>query len=146
MSINITFPDNTGEITDAIRKTIGRAVIFHSQTSISECGSCSLDPISRKSTDSFCSECGGNYFIPVFADVVVTGHVTWKGTDLFNWQTGGQLFEGDCRIQIKYTLRNLQLVTVTGYVTVDGQDFSMKSKIFRGVPESNRIIVDLELK
>lgn len=146
MSINIVFPDNTEEVIDAIRLTIGRVITFHSQTSISGCSSCSLDPISGKSTDSFCSECNGNYFTPIFTDVVVTGHVIWKDTDLFNWQSGGQLFEGDCRIQIKYTPSNLELITVTGYVTVDGRDLSIKSSILRGVPESNRIIVDLELK
>lgn len=146
MSINIVFPDNTEEVIDAIRSTIGRTITFHSQTSISGCSSCSLDPISGKSTDSFCSECDGNYFTPIFTDVVVTGRVTWKDTDLLDWQSGGQLFEGDCRIQIKYTPSNLELVTVTGYVTVDGRDLSIESNILRGVPESNRIIIDLELK
>jgi len=146
MTISVSFPSNTGEVVDAIREAIGRPVIFHSQTSISGCGSCSLDPISRKSTDSFCTECEGDYFVPILTDFTVSGHVTWKGADLLDWQTGGQLFEGDCRIQIKHTTRNLNLVSVTGYVTVDGRDLSIAKKIFRGVPESNRIIVDLELK
>jgi len=146
MSINISFPDDTEDIIDAIRGAIGRPVTFHSQTSISGCGTCTLDPISLRATDSFCPECGGDYYIPVLTDVVVTGHVTWKGVDLFDWQTGGQLFDGDCRVQIKHTDANLLLVTATGYVTVDGRDLSIKSKIFRGVPTSNRIIVDLELK
>ena len=145
MSFSISFPENTEEIIDEIRGAIGRLVSFYTQTAISGCANCSLDPISRKSTDSFCPNCGGDYFIPVYTEVQVSGHVTWKGTDLFDWQTGGQLFDGDCRVQIKNTARNRNLLEVSGYVMVDGRTLDIKQKIFRGVPQSNRIIIDLEL-
>lgn len=147
MSFSVSFPDNTEEVIDAIRGTIGRLVIFYTQVSVSGCvaSGCSLDPISRKSINSFCATCGGDYFIPVYSGIAISGHVTWQGADLFDWQTGGQLFEGDCRVQIKNTAEHRNIISTSGYVVVDDREFRIKSKLFRGVPEPNRIIVDLEL-
>lgn len=147
MSFAVSFPDNTEEIIDSIRGAIGRLVTFYMQVSVSGCvaSGCSLDPISRKSTNSFCDTCNGDYFIPVYSGIAISGHVTWQGADLFDWQTGGQLFEGDCRVQIKYTEANENMINASGYVVVDDNTFRIKRKIFRGVPDTNRIIVDLEL-
>jgi len=147
MSFTVSFPENTEEVIDAIRGAIGRLITFQTQVAISGCvaSGCSLDPISRKSTNSFCDTCGGDYFIPVYSGVLVSGHVTWQGADLIDWQTGGRLFEGDCRVQIKNTEANRNLVTTSGYILVDDRTLRIKRKIFRGVPDPNRIIIDLEL-
>lgn len=128
-------------IIDDIRNQIGRGVEFYVPT-YSGCGICVLDPYTNTSTDSTCSGCDGEYWIPSYAITVITGHITWGSSDLLNWQTGGQLFEGDCRIQIKYTAENIQVVEGTEYLVADEKKLEVQSKILRGVPTLNRIILD----
>lgn len=141
----ITFPINTEDIIDDIRDVIGRTVTFVTVSSIACTASgCSLDPITNTGTNSFCVTCSGLYWIPSETDYLVKAHVTWGNADILNWSTAGQMFDGDCRIQVKSTVA---ITTVLDgeidRVEVDGQNFEIKSKIYRGVPTVNRILIDL---
>jgi len=128
-------------IIDDIRGLIGRPVAFHTPT-YSGCGTCSLDPVSNTSTDSFCITCGGVYWIPSYTITTVTGHVTWGPADIMNWYTGGKQFEGDCRVQIKYQNTTRDLLDNVEFLVVDGKSLEITSEILRGVPEINRVLLD----
>ena len=138
-----TFPSDTADSIDAIRGAIGRDVTFSIPT-ISACSVCTLDPITNTSTDSFCTTCSGEYWIETYTPVVVSAHVTWGYSEQLGWVTGGQLAEGDCRVQIKYTTVNLNAVDTAKFVTVDGKKLTVIKKILRGVKQLNRILVDLK--
>jgi hypothetical protein len=60
-----------------------------------------------------------------------------------DWATGGQIYEGDCRAQIKYTVANLSLVEDAKWLVIDGKKMSIIKVIYRGVPQVNRILLDL---
>lgn len=141
--MNITFPETTTETIDAIRGTIGRDITFVVTVSSISCHVCELDPITNTSMDQFCVYCSGLYYTPVYSGYTISGHVTWAGADIMGWVTGGQYFDGDCRVQIKYTAENLTIVDNTKYVEVDNKILTIKSKILRGVQNLNRIILDL---
>ena len=104
---------------------------------------CSLDPITDTGTNSFCVTCSGLYWIPVFSNYSVNAHITWGNADQLNWVTGGQLIDGDCRVQVKYTSELITELDRTDYVIVDEKNFEINSKIYRGVPELNRVLIDL---
>jgi len=143
---NIIFPSNTREIINAIRGAIGRIVYFTYVASSASCTTCVLDPVTGTSTDSFCPECSGLYWIPIWSSMPISGHVTWGKHDVLKWESVGQYFDGDCRVQIEYTPENVVIVDntqKTGYVKVDGKELEIKSRIFRGVKELNRILVNL---
>jgi len=142
--MTISFPDDTENTIDAIRNAIGRYVTFVtvSATACTASG-CGLDPVTNTSTNSFCTTCSGLYWIPNLSTYVVKAHVTWGNADQLNWVTGGQFFEGDCRIQVKYTPELLAEIERTDHVLVDNKKFEMQSKIYRGVPEINRVLIDL---
>jgi len=139
----ITWPSNTKSIIDEIRGAIGRDVTFHIVASSIPCDYCDLDPTTNTSIDSFCPVCSGNYWIPVYSGVTISGHVTWGNADILNWQTGGMLMDGDCRIQIEYTPENITVVDATEWVEVDNKELEIKKRIYRGVKELNRIILNL---
>lgn len=138
----ITFPSNTEEIIDEIRGAIGRDVNFIT-TTFTECTVCELDPITDTSLDSFCIYCSGLYHIPVYSSYTTSGHIMWGNVDELNWVAGGQFFDGDARVQIKYTGTMLTVLDQLDHVEVDSKNFEVKSKIFRGVPSINRIILNL---
>jgi hypothetical protein len=138
----VTFPDNTEEIIDSIRGAIGRDVEFVTST-FTECYVCEQDPITGTSLDSFCIYCSGLYFIPVYSSYSVSGHITWGNAEQLNWVTGGQYFDGDARVQIKYTSEALTVLDQLDHVVIDNKTFKEKSRIYRGVPELNRILIDL---
>ena len=140
--MEILFPEDTEETIDAIRDAIGRDVLFVTAT-YSGCNTCSLDPTTNTSTDSFCPTCSGIYWIPTYTENAINAHVTWAGADIMGWVAGGQYFDGDCRVQIKYSTANLTIVEDTEYVEVDSKILTIRSKIFRGVQNLNRIILDL---
>ena len=144
--ITITWPTNTEEVIDAIRGVIGRKVYFYKIDQTTECTVCELDPITGHSTDSFCPVCSGQYYVYTYSGVAVSGHVAWAGADQLNWLTGGQLFEGDCRVQIKYTVVNEQLLNDTKWVEIDSRTLMIDKIIPRGVPDQNRILIDLKEK
>ncbi len=138
----ITWPNDTKDIIDDIRTAIGRIVTFYTQT-VSGCSVCSLDPISNESTDSFCPSCSGIYWIPILTTSGILAHITWGSSEQLKWVSGGQLFDGDCRIQIEYTPENITVVDTSAYVEVDGRKMDINKKILRGVQPLNRILLDL---
>lgn len=139
----ITFPEDTKTVIDAIRGAIGRDVTFWTVVSSTACPVCSLDIVTNTSTDSFCETCEGLYWIPVASGTTISGHVTWGHSDNMQWESGGQWYEGDCRVQIEYTDDNLILSDTAYEVTVDDKTMEIKKKILRGVPDLNRILLDL---
>ena len=139
----ITFPSDTKDIIDQIRTAIGREVEFRIVASSTPCPTCDLDPITNTSTDSFCQDCGGDYWIPVYSGVLLSGHVTWGHSDQARWETGGTWYDGDCRVQIEYTEANLATVDGAYEVIIDEKTMEIKKRILRGVPQINRILLDL---
>ncbi|MHA1950293.1 MAG: hypothetical protein ACW99G_14715 [Candidatus Thorarchaeota archaeon] len=141
----ITFPEGTEETIDAIREAIGRNISFVTASAIACTASgCGLDPVTNTGTNSFCVTCSGLYWIPVLSNYTVKAHVTWGNADELNWVTGGQLMDGDARAQVKYTAELLNVLDgEVERVEIDGKNFEIKSKIYRGVPELNRVLIDL---
>lgn len=130
-------------VVDSIREAIGREVIWYVVASSIPCPVCELDPITNTSTDSFCPTCSGEYWIRVYSGVSISGHITWGYSEQLGWVTGGQLDEGECRVQIEYTDDNLSTVNNANYVEVDGKTMQIVNKKLRGVKSINRILVDL---
>jgi hypothetical protein len=131
------------EVVDAIRLAIGRDTLWYVTISSYPCPLCDLDPVSNTSTDSFCNTCGGDYWIPVQSGILISGHVTWGHSELLNWQNGGKLDDGECRVQVKYDPDNLYAVDNADYVIVDEKKMNIKKRVLRGVQNINRILVDL---
>lgn len=143
--MSITFPSNTATIIDNIRNAIGRDITFIQTVTTSGCpeAGCSLDPVTGASTNSFCEICDGKYWIPVTTGSVINAHVRWKGLDDEVAYSAGQLFEGDCKVQIDYTDANVTIVNNSETVQVDGKSLSIEKRIYKGVPELNRIVLIL---
>ena len=141
----ITFPEDTESTIDSIRDAIGRPTEWHTVT-LSGCSLCELDPITNTSIDSFCPVCSGVYWIPTYEVTVISGHVTWGYSEQLGWVTGGQLAEGECRVQIKYTVANLDIIENAEKIFVDGKEMQMEKKTLRGVKNINRILIDLNEK
>lgn len=140
--MNIVFPNDTEDTIDAIRGAIGRTVTFVTIT-LTTCDVCELDPVTNTSLDSFCIYCSGLYWMPASSGYNVIAHITWGNADQLNWVTGGQLIDGDCRVQVKYTSELITELNRTDYIIVDEKNFEINSKIYRGVPELNRVLIDL---
>ena len=144
MPINITWnSDQDTEVVDAIRNAIGRSVVWYVVASSVACSACDLDPVTGNSTNSFCEFCNGNYFIPTYSGVVISGHITWNFSEQLGWVSGGQMDEGDCRVQIKYTPDNLSTINNAKYAIVDNRRMDIVKRTYRGVKNLNRILVDL---
>jgi hypothetical protein len=139
--VSITFPDTVDTIDD-IRSAIGRYIEIFIVTSSIPCDICNLDPVTNTSTNSFCPACSGAYWIPIYSGANVKAHVTWGKSDEISWYTGGMTFDGDCRLQIKYTSDNLDLVDNAEYIIVDSKKVEIRDKTLRGVQQLNRIIID----
>jgi hypothetical protein len=147
MTIHFTWPSvQDAQVVDEIREAIGRNVTFHYLVSTSGCPVCSLDPVTNESTDSFCTTCSGEYWIPSYSGEAILAHVNWGFSEQLGWYTGGQQMEGDCRIQIKYTVTNIDIVDKTKWIEVDGRNMLIVKRILRGVQPLNRIILDLSEK
>jgi hypothetical protein len=138
----ITFPADTKSIVDGMRSAIGRPVEFVSRNR-TPCPTCEIDPITDSSIDSFCITCSGEGYLYTYSGTTITGHVTWASFDKLSWVPGGQYFDGDCRLQIEYTLDNITVINNAKHVIVDGKQLRVADKIFRGVPTINRIILNL---
>jgi hypothetical protein len=141
--MTIPFPLNTRDTINEIRDMIGREVTFV-MTLESDCPTCELDPVSNTSVDSFCPTCSGIGYIYTLSGYTVMAHITWGQADINNWQSAGQLFDGDCRIQVDLIPENITVLNLNPYVEVDGKKMSIKKKILRGVPSLNRILLDLK--
>lgn len=140
--MQIVFPENTEEVIDAIRNAIGRDVLFVAEVKV-PCSACSIDPVTNTSTNSFCLVCSGVGYIITYSGATISGHVTQGQTDYMQWTPGGQYYDGDCRVQIKYTPENITIIDNASYVMVDDQKFDIRKKTFRGVKNLNRILLDL---
>lgn len=141
----ITFPSDTEDTIDEIRNAIGRNVNFVTVSAIACVASgCFLDPITNTGTNSFCTSCSGLYWIPRESIYTVKAHITFGDADITNWSVGGQHFDGDCRVQVKLTDAITAVLALdVERVEVDDKNFEIKSKIYRGVPDLNRILIDL---
>ena len=144
--VTILWPDDTKEVIDAIRGTIGRDVSFYYIASSIACEICSLDPVSNLSSDPFCIYCSGLYWIPIYSGYTISAHVTWSPSETLSWWTAGQQFDGDCRIQVEYSAQIAAIIDQAQYVMVDDKTLEVSNKIYRGVKELNRIILNLILK
>lgn len=139
----ISWPSDTVEVIDDIRDAIGRDTTWYYVASSIACSGCTLDPVTNTSKNSFCLICSGMYWIPVYDYSTIKAHITWGPLDRLNWLAGGQMFDGDCRLQIKYTNSNITVVDNVKWVEVDGKKLEVSKRDYRGVPQLNRIIVDL---
>ena len=138
----ITFPDNTAEVIDAIRGAIGREVEFVTEIH-EDCYNCEIDPVTGNSTNSFCTVCSGTGYITTFSGFTTSGHITWGHAEGLGWVTGGQIFDGDCRVQVAYLPEIESVIEGCSYVNVDGRKMDVRKIIPRGVKQLNRILVEL---
>lgn len=141
----ITFPTNTKEIIDEIRGTIGRDITIYVTITGIACTqpTCSLDPVTDLSTDSFCLVCGGNYWINTLSGYTCSGHVRWLGADKPLWVSGGVIEEGDAKVTITHSEENLNNVKNSHHFVVDDIEMYMKEYRLKGVKPVNRIQVIL---
>lgn len=142
----ITWPNDTGDVVDAIRDAIGRDITIYVTVSGIPCtvSGCSLDPVTNLSTNQFCPVCGGNYWINTVSGLTVNAHVRLRTVDIPIWTVGGEIVEGDAQVQIKYTATNLNAVDNAKYFLVDNKKFIKENISIRGAPAPNRIVVTLE--
>jgi hypothetical protein len=138
-----TFPQTT-ETIDAIRGVIGRNITFNYLDHSNACPVCNRDAVTNESTNPFCLVCSGTYWIPVYSGYTTLAHIFWGKSDNLNWFTGGQIYEGDCRVQVKYSIELVTILNKTKWIEVDGEELSVVNRIYRGSPEINRIILDLK--
>jgi hypothetical protein len=143
--MQILWPAQTRDTIETIINTIGRDVIFYTSTA-SGCtaSGCSLDPVTNTSTNSFCLVCSGIYWIPTWSGHVIKAHVTWKYSDEFQFNTGGQTFRGDGIIKIMYSGPYMNIVNSAKYVGVDGKQVNIEKVTLLGVPSINRIVLDFK--
>lgn len=142
----IAFPNNTTEVIDNIRSTIGRQVTIYRLVSGIACSGCGLDPVTNLSLDSFCSICDGNYWINTTSGIAVTGRILHGGLDRPIWEPGGLIVAGETQLRIKYTPVNKDAVDNMQYCVIDSKKFILKEFEYRGVPDVNRIVITLEEK
>jgi hypothetical protein len=145
MSPTITWPTDTADSIDAIRNAIGRNIVINVTVSGTPCpaSGCLLDPVTGLSTDQFCAVCSGFYYINTASGYTVLAHVNWGQADTPIWETGGRVVEGDCLVQIKYTVANETAVDDSKSFVVDGKVLVKEAVDYRGVPNINRILVTL---
>lgn len=139
--MNIAWPEGTSDTIATILDTIGRNVDFYTETSVSGCSSCGVNPITNEPLDPFCTTCSGIYWIPSYAVSNVTCHITWKDADRPMWVTGGEYYEGDCKVKFSYSLANYNLATGANHLIVDNRRMKLGKIVLLGVPNINRIIV-----
>ena len=83
------------------------------------------------------------YWIPTPTYNTIIAHITWGNVDELSWSSGGYQFDGDARVQIEYTISNLDIVDRSVYVHVDSKIMEIKNFILRGVQSINRILIDM---
>jgi len=143
----ILWPTNTTEVIDEIRNTIGRDIVIYGPVSGIPCtAGCTRDPVTNLSTDQFCQICFGNYWLGTASGITCSAHITWRGGDVPVWMPGGQIVDGDCRVQIKYTVTMMEHVDNSTYFVVDDREFIKQDISLRGVPDVNRIVITLVQK
>ncbi len=146
------FPDNARDYIEAMIDMIGRQVEFVSIASLSGCDLCSLDPTTNTSVDSFCPLCSGDYWIPIYSGTQLTAHVTYGRVDNSSWQTGGIVDDGTVTVKVMWSGADVSLAALPDYmanpewVIVDGKEYDIVDKNFRGVQPLNRILFRLKEK
>jgi hypothetical protein len=139
------FSFDSTEITNKIREGVGRLVTFYKEYK-TDCPTCELDPVHQTSLDSYCVTCSGRGFLISYSGVSMKAVITNKPMDTQQRYTGGYTFDGDCLIQVEYSPTNLEVVDGATFIEVDATNYTVKNKILRGVPELNRILVNLKQK
>lgn len=143
--MTITFPSNTKTVIDQIRGIIGRDITIYVTITGIACTQpgCSLDPVTNLSTDSFCTVCGGNYWLDTVSGCTVSGHIRWLGADKPMWVSGGVIEDGDCKVTITHSEENLNNVKNSKYFVVDNIEMYLKEYKLKGVQPINRIQIIL---
>lgn len=141
--MTIKWPSNTKDIIDEIRGVIGRDVEFVKNYPGENCPLCSLDPLTRVSTDPFCPICSGHYYITTTSSYLVPAHINWTSVDGSRFEPGGRIHSGDCKITVEYTDENLDLVNTAAYIVVDEKIMYVEKYDLKGVQALNRIAVEL---
>ena len=142
--MKIAFPDNTREVINAIRDTIGRDITIVYEASVSGCPVCSLDPVNNTSTDPFCPVCSGRYWIPAISGEIRKAHIFWKNGQTIDWLPGGIYYDADVTAQIELSGNIESILDRAQYIVVDGKKFEEKDRIYRGIPTINRLILLLK--
>ncbi len=141
------FPTNTRELIEQMINYDGRDVTIYTVETVSGCALCNLDPFSDTSTDSYCPSCSGLYWIPTYSGWTTTAHVTWGRSEDKAWETGGMIDNGECSVKIMHSQEAEDLVYNAAFIVVDGREMNVQPGIIlRGVPQVNRIIVNLREK
>ncbi len=144
---NIVWPTGTVTVIDNIRDVIGRDITINVTVSGVPCtasGCGVLDPVTGLSTNQFCSTCSGLFWINTISGFVTKAHITWGDAERSLWETGGTVLDGDCLVQVKYTIASVDAVDNAKNFIVDNKILVKKSVDFRGVPEINRMLITLE--
>jgi hypothetical protein len=142
----ISWPSNTVTIIDEIRHAIGRDIIINIPVTGIACSdiSDSLDPVTNLSTNQFCPTCHGVYWLNTVSGITVSAHVTWRPSEIMAWFPGGKVVEGDCLVQIKYTISSYAWVNNAENFVVDGKTMTKRDVTLRGVQPLNRILITLD--
>ena len=146
------FPENTFDSINAMRGVVGRNVTItvHESNTVCTVSGCTLDPVTNEATDVMCSGCEGLYWIPVYSDYTISGHVRWNFADQDMWEAGGIIPEGDCRVTIKYNVENQRRVFQSHSWSVDDETLYMTKFKLKGIRgpneehEPSRITVTLK--
>lgn len=146
MTLLPPFPDNARDYIEEMINGIGRPVSFYNVATLSGCSLCSLDPITDNSTDSFCPQCSGEYWIPTYSGWQMTAHITYGQVDDKMWITGGIVDNGQITVKVMWSGGVADYINESEYVLVDGREYDVVSVMERGVPEVNRILVKLKEK
>jgi hypothetical protein len=143
---SVSWPDDTVTVIDSIRDVIGRDITINVETQGEPCpaSGCGLDPVTQLSTNQFCITCSGFYWINTLSGYVTKAHITWGDAEKSLWETGGTVLDGDCLVQIKYTVASVEAVDNSASFVVDSKRLVKKSVDYRGVPAINRMLITLE--
>lgn len=139
----IIWPDNTKDIINGIRGVIGRDVIFNYVTSSYDCPLCHLDVATGTSDNSFCPVCSGTYYIDIISGVTISAFISWAGSELPEWQSGGTIPGGDATLQIEVTDEMEAILDKTRDILVDNRLMEIRKRLYRGVKNINRVLLSL---
>jgi len=133
------FPEETFDAINAMRNVVGRGVIVtvHEGNTACVVSGCYLDPVTGESTNVFCSGCQGEYWQPVYTDYTISGHVRWGFADRPQWEVGGIIPEGDCKVTVKYNTENFRRVFQSYKWTVDNETLYMTDFKLKGIRGPN---------
>lgn len=142
--MNITFPTNTKEIIDEIRGAIGRDITIYTIASGGDCPTCRRDPLTGKSIDPYCPTCSGEGYLYTMSGTTASAHITWESINTSIYHPGGHVDVGECLVSMEYSEDLLEVVKDSKYFVVDSREMYAIDYDTRGVPELNRILVNLQ--